>query len=189
MKNRLRHWWNTPGVWTICFALLFDRDVATIDFERDFDVFNLVDIFITQNPNSRLRVVYPEVFTIISAMLDIGLRAIVRDRKTENEAPKPDNGGTAVTRGRRRTMSLNAKQPTIGNTSNGHLSHRTNPHRYPGSPVGALERLRFCPEFCHTISLRASLTVRDLSGFRIRIQLRARPPVCLISGHSYLGQR
>jgi len=115
MKNRLRHWWNTPGVWTICFALLFDRDVATIDFERDFDIFNLVDVFITQNPQTKLRIVYPEVFTIIAAMLDVGLRAIVRDRNTENEVSKVENGDTAVTRGRRRTMSLNAKQPTIGN--------------------------------------------------------------------------
>jgi hypothetical protein len=114
MKNRLRHWWNTPGIWTICFALLFDRDVATIDFERDFDIFNLVDIFITQNPHSKLRIMYPEVFAIIAAMLDTGLRAIVRDRTTENDAAKPEDADATVTRGRRRTMSLNAKQPTIG---------------------------------------------------------------------------
>ncbi|KAF2867316.1 hypothetical protein BDV95DRAFT_502883 [Massariosphaeria phaeospora] len=114
MKNRLRHWWNTPGVWTICFAILFDRDVAAIDFERNFDVFNLVDIFIAHSPHSRLRIVYPEVFSVITAMLDTGLRAIVRDRaRSENEAPKEQNSEASVTRGRRRTMSLNAKQPQI----------------------------------------------------------------------------
>jgi hypothetical protein len=117
MKNRLRHWWNTPAIWTICFAILFDRDVATIDFERDFDVFNLVDIFIMRSPQARLKICYPEIFPVISAMLDTGLRAIVRDRetrRTETEASKQENGEATVTRGRRRTMSLNAKQPTVG---------------------------------------------------------------------------
>jgi hypothetical protein len=120
MKNRLRHWWNTPSVWTICFAILFDRDVATIDFERDFDVFNLVDIFIMRSPQAKLRICYPEIFPVISAMLDTGLRAIVRDRETrrsEAETAKQESGDGTVTRGRRRTMSLNAKQPVIGKSS------------------------------------------------------------------------
>jgi hypothetical protein len=117
MKNRLRHWWNTPSIWTICFAILFDRDVATVDFERDFDVFNLVDLFIMRSPQSKLRICYPEIFPVISAMLDTGLRTIVRDRetrRTETETAKQDNGEATVTRGRRRTMSLNAKQPIVG---------------------------------------------------------------------------
>ncbi|KAF2105151.1 hypothetical protein BDV96DRAFT_509922 [Lophiotrema nucula] len=114
MKTRLKQWWNTPGIWTICFAILFDRDVGAIDFERDFDVFNLVDVFITQAPHSKLRVVYPEVFTVITGMLEAGLRAIVRDpSRPENGPPKMDNEEAAVTRGRRRTMSLNSKQPPI----------------------------------------------------------------------------
>jgi hypothetical protein len=116
MKNRLRHWWNTPAIWTICFAILFDRDVASIDFERDFDVFNLVDVFIMRSPQSKLKICYPEIFPVISALLDTGLRAIVRDRetrRTENDS-KQESVDIAVTRGRRRTMSLNAKQPTIG---------------------------------------------------------------------------
>ena len=114
MKNRLRHWWNTPGIWTICFAILFDRDVATIDFERDFDVFNLVDIFMTHSPQSKLRIAYPEMFPIITAMLDTGLRAIVRDRETSNVGRKDESTDNTTVRGRRRTMSLNAKQPTVG---------------------------------------------------------------------------
>ncbi|KAF1940088.1 beach-domain-containing protein [Clathrospora elynae] len=116
MKNRLRNWWNTPGIWTICFAILFDRDVATIDFERDFDVFNLVDVFIAHSPQSKLRICYPEVFPVITAMLDTGLRAIVRDRdfaRAGNGTSKEEPGEGLATRGRRRTMSLNAKQPTV----------------------------------------------------------------------------
>jgi hypothetical protein len=117
MKNRLRHWWNTPGIWTICFAILFGRDVATIDFERDFDVFNLVDIFIAHSPQSALRICYPEVLPVITAMLETGLRTIVRDRdlgRADNSTPKQENGDGAVARGRRRTMSLNTQQPTVG---------------------------------------------------------------------------
>ncbi|KAJ8112184.1 hypothetical protein OPT61_g5395 [Boeremia exigua] len=113
MKNRLRHWWNTPGIWTICFAILFDRDVATIDFERDFDVFNLVDIFMTHSPQSKLKIAYPEIFPVITAMLDTGLRAIVRDRETAKTERAKDENESTPTRGRRRTMSLNAKQPTV----------------------------------------------------------------------------
>jgi hypothetical protein len=91
--------------------------VATVDFERDFDVFNLVDLFIMRSPQSKLRICYPEIFPVISAMLDTGLRTIVRDRETrrnEAETAKQDKGEAPVTRGRRRTMSLNAKQPTVG---------------------------------------------------------------------------
>ncbi|KAF1830743.1 beach-domain-containing protein [Decorospora gaudefroyi] len=116
MKNRLRHWWNTPGIWTICFAILFGRDVATMDFERDFDVFNLVDIFVAHSPLPQLKICYPEVFPVITAMLETGLRTIVRDRdlaRAGDGTPKQANGEGAVTRGRRRTMSLNAKQPTV----------------------------------------------------------------------------
>ncbi|KAL6705713.1 Beige protein-like 1 [Coniothyrium glycines] len=116
MKNRLRHWWNTPGVWSICFAILFGRDVASIDFERDFDVFNLVDIFIMRSPEAKLRICYPEIFPVISAMLDTGLRTIVRDRETaraEQPTPKQQTEEANVTHGRRRTMSLNAKQPVV----------------------------------------------------------------------------
>ncbi|ORY17308.1 hypothetical protein BCR34DRAFT_555837 [Clohesyomyces aquaticus] len=118
MKNRLRNWWNTPAIWTICFAILFDRDVAAIDFERDFDVFNLVDIFVNRALHAKPRVMYPEIFPVIAAMLETGLRAIVRDQaKPENEAPKVQDGDALVTRGRRRTMSLNTKQPTIDSKS------------------------------------------------------------------------
>lgn len=138
MKNRLRHWWNTPGIWTMCFAIMFDRDIATIDFERDFDVFNLVDIFIAHSPHSKLRIVYPDIFPVIAAMLDTGLRAIVRDPGgSENGTPQTENGESSVTRGRRRTMSLNAKQPVIGNTSLFLLIDCAHRYRYPQTSIRA----------------------------------------------------
>ncbi|KAL5404766.1 hypothetical protein PMIN03_008902 [Paraphaeosphaeria minitans] len=138
MKNRLRQWWNTPGIWTICFALLFGADVAKIDFERDFDVHNLVEIFITKSQNSKVDIIYPAVFAVLTAMLDTGLRAIVRDPgKAENEPPKSDNSEATATRGRRRTMSLNEKQPTID--TKGPQSERLN--NYAGVLNSAIQFL------------------------------------------------
>jgi hypothetical protein len=166
MKNRLRHWWNTPGIWTICFAILFDRDVATIDFERDFDVFNLVDIFIMRSPQSKLKICHPEIFAVISAMLDTGLRAIVRDRETQRVESTSENGDAPVTRGRRRTMSLNAKQPTVGMLL--HHSYQSVAYlfRHESSTVRAIERLCCCSQLCYTVPFRASIPIRSLQGLR-----------------------
>jgi hypothetical protein len=164
MKNRLRYWWNTPGIWTICFAVLFDRDVSTIDFERDFDVFNLVDIFMTHSPQSKLRICYPEVFPVITAMLDTGLRAIVRDRQTSqagNERPKEESGET-VTRGRRRTMSLNAKQPTVGKCLAKFFWIVLTVYRYSSAAVRTLERLCCRFEFCYSVLIRAACSIRTV---------------------------
>ncbi|KAF2743345.1 beach-domain-containing protein [Sporormia fimetaria CBS 119925] len=114
LKHRLKHWWNTPGIWTICIAILFGRDVATIDFERDFDVYNLVDIFITHSPQSRLRIVNPGIFPVIVAMMEMGLRTIVRDQAhIPKEAQSSENGTAMPKRGRRRTMSLTNNQPPL----------------------------------------------------------------------------
>lgn len=162
MKQRLRHWWNTPGIWTICFAILFDRDVATIDFERDFDVFNLVDIFIMRSPQAKLKMCYPEVFPVISAMLDTGLRAIVRDRENSRLEPTPakqDTSDGAVTRGRRRTMSLNAKQPTISESTICLKMIAADSRRYESPAIRPVERLCHRAEFSHSIPLRASFSI------------------------------
>jgi len=76
LKQRLKSWWNLPSIWIICFALLFGHDISTINFNAEFNHFNLADLF-SQKP---VYVVYPEVFPIITAMLENGLRAIVQDR-------------------------------------------------------------------------------------------------------------
>lgn len=100
LKQRLKSWWNLPSIWIICFALLFGNDVAMIDFDGEFNHFNLADLF-SQKPVS---VVYPEVFPIIAAMLEHGLRAIVQDRSQEklldshssSPALKPQRNGSPM---------------------------------------------------------------------------------------------
>jgi beige protein homolog 1 len=84
LKNRLRAWWNVPALWTICFAVLFGVDVSRIDFERDFDLYNLMDTFLA---DGKLAVKYPEILPVITSMLEQGLRAVVSQ---EGEASTPD---------------------------------------------------------------------------------------------------
>ena len=100
LKQRLKSWWNIPSIWIICFVLLFGHDVATVDFEGEFNHFNLADLF-SQKP---VYMVYPEVFPIITAMLEYGLRAIVQDRGQEkladshgsSPALKPQRNGSPM---------------------------------------------------------------------------------------------
>lgn len=89
LKQRLKVWWNMPSIWVICFALLFGHDVSTIDFDGEFNHFNLADLF-GQKP---VYVVYPEAFTLIIAMLEHGLRSIVQtggqESRPDLESPSP----------------------------------------------------------------------------------------------------
>ncbi|KAI9683258.1 MAG: hypothetical protein M1822_006123 [Bathelium mastoideum] len=111
LKNRLRTWWNIPTLWTICFAILFGVDVSSIDFERDFDLYNLMETFLA---NGSVTVKHPEIVPTIASMLEQGLRTVV---KQESEALTPSrerNGSTPPTppepmtppQRKRRSMSL-----------------------------------------------------------------------------------
>ena len=90
LKQTLKVWWNVPPMWIVCFALLFGHDVATIDFDGEFNHFNLADLF----GHKQVTVAYPEAFSIITAMLEHGLRSIVQERgrqesKADPESPSP----------------------------------------------------------------------------------------------------
>ncbi|KAK7551537.1 hypothetical protein IWX49DRAFT_286142 [Phyllosticta citricarpa] len=78
LKHRLRSSWNTPAVWTICFAILFGVDVGKINFERDFDLFNLMD---SLSANGQIAISYPDIFPVMTAMLETGLREIVTQQE------------------------------------------------------------------------------------------------------------
>ncbi|QDS69334.1 hypothetical protein FKW77_003516 [Venturia effusa] len=109
LAQKLKSWWNTPAIWTICFALLFGVDPVTIDFEADFNHFTLADIFSRKS----FQVMYPETFPILTGMLEHGLRAIVQDGYSADpdaeSIPKSSNGtGVERSMGRERSMSLTA---------------------------------------------------------------------------------
>ena len=77
MQHRLKRWWNIPTIWRICFSILFGRDIAAIDLERKFDLFDLLESFA---PAGQTNVIYPEILPVITAMLQSGLKAVCKDQ-------------------------------------------------------------------------------------------------------------
>ena len=76
MQNKIKRWWTTPAMWLICLAILFGLDVASINMEQQFDLYNLIETFAAED---QARVIYPEILPAITAMLQAGLRAVTRD--------------------------------------------------------------------------------------------------------------
>ncbi|KAI9773758.1 MAG: hypothetical protein M1839_001990 [Geoglossum umbratile] len=121
MRHRLKKWWNIPTVWPICFAILFNHDVAHIDFGRPFELYSLLETFSTNGP---AKVAYPEIFPVIASMLQNGLKAIVTDQKhPDSPLRELGNGGSdslrpsepAPKHTRRRSMSLNVELASLEN--------------------------------------------------------------------------
>lgn len=83
MQHYLRRWWSIPSIWPVCFAVFFGQDVASINIDRNFDLFNLLEAF---NANDKICVTYPEVFPVLAGMLQNGFRAIIRDQ-TDPDSP------------------------------------------------------------------------------------------------------
>ncbi|KAL1627864.1 Beige protein-like 1 [Diplodia seriata] len=82
LKHRLKAWWNTPAIWTICFAILFGADVGRITFERDFDLYNLMDAF--SSANGQINIAYPDIFPAMTAMLETGIRVVVKQQEAHD---------------------------------------------------------------------------------------------------------
>lgn len=121
LKHRLKAWWNTPPVWTICFAILFGADVGKINFERDFDLYNLMDAF---SSNGQITIAYPDIFPAMTAMLETGLRVVVKQQEAlerpatsqgenGNDAKGPTPSPPKAT-GRKRSMSLESELASRG---------------------------------------------------------------------------
>ncbi|KAF2758334.1 beach-domain-containing protein [Pseudovirgaria hyperparasitica] len=81
LRQRLRIWWNIPSVWVISLAILFGLDISKVDLERKFDLFNLSELF---SPAEKVQIVYPEFIPVVGALLETGLRTVVKD---------PNHGG------------------------------------------------------------------------------------------------
>ncbi|KAF1988710.1 beach-domain-containing protein [Aulographum hederae CBS 113979] len=114
LKNRLRAWWNVPAIWTTCFAILFGVDVATIDYESEFNSYTLSQIF----SNNRVDLVYPEILPVIMGMLESGLRSIINEpeicksngKSMDDSDVSNAKNGKPQTQRRPRSMSLEAEK-------------------------------------------------------------------------------
>lgn len=107
MRFRLKRWWDLPTLWPICFGILFNRDIADIDFDRPFELFSLLETF------SNCRVVYPGFLPVITSMLQHGLKDVLRhqddpDSPLSEKSNGQDTEGnlTSLMGSRHRFMSL-----------------------------------------------------------------------------------
>jgi hypothetical protein len=108
MRHRLKRWWDIPTLWPICFSILFNYDVAEIDYERSFDLFSLLETFGTS------KVAYPNIMPTIIAMLQQGLNSLLRNqedpdsplRDRSNGHEQSANLAVPSSSSRRRSMSL-----------------------------------------------------------------------------------
>ncbi len=108
MRHRLKRWWDIPTLWTICFAILFNKDVADIDYERPFELYSLLECFGTST------VVYSNILPVMMTMLQQGLHCLLRNqddpdsplRDRSNGHDIPDGLAVPGSSTRRRSMSL-----------------------------------------------------------------------------------
>lgn len=85
MRHRLKRWWDVPTLWPICFSILFGQDVADIDFEQPFELYNLLETFNTG------RIVYSNVLPVIMTMMQHGLKDVLRNQD-DPDSPLHDKG-------------------------------------------------------------------------------------------------
>ena len=83
MQHRFKRWWGVPALWPICFAIFFGLDPAQIDFSRTFDIFTLLETFA---PHGEAPVINPAVLSVITAMLEQGLKTVTREQ-TDPDSP------------------------------------------------------------------------------------------------------
>ena len=107
MRHRLQRHWNLPAVWLSCFAVLFGKDAACLDFNK-FDLFALLEAF---GSTKHIDIVYPEVLPVIMSLLREGLLSLVR-QEPDAASPKPENDLTS------------ASSPTTS-TQNSHFRQRS----------------------------------------------------------------
>jgi hypothetical protein len=120
MQYRFKRWWNIATIWPICFAILFGQDIAAIDLERKFDLYNLLDSF---ESSGGAKIAWPEMLPVLTGMLQSGLKFVIKEqpdpdsptvRSTNANGDSSSWDATAPDSTRARTMSLDAELATIG---------------------------------------------------------------------------
>lgn len=76
MQHRLNRWWDQPKLWVICFAILLGRDVAQLDLNGPMNLHALM----SSSPPTDIKVVYPQIVTVLLALLQTGLKALIQSQ-------------------------------------------------------------------------------------------------------------
>lgn len=108
MRYRLKRWWDMPTLWPVCFSILFNHDVADIDYERPFELFSLLETF------GKSTVVYPNMLPVVMSMLQQGLNSLLHNQDDPDSPLRDRSNGHDQATGltvpsstpRRRSMSL-----------------------------------------------------------------------------------
>jgi hypothetical protein len=107
MRHRLKRWWHLPALWPACFAILFGIDVGTLDLDRSFDLFGLLELF---DGKMEVKVTYPDVLEVIMGMLQNGLKTIVHSRMASASSSLSPDAALRNTESRQR-LSMSTMSP------------------------------------------------------------------------------
>ncbi|ROT40949.1 WD repeat and FYVE domain-containing protein [Sodiomyces alkalinus F11] len=171
MAYHLKRWWDVPTLWPICLSILFGYDVAEIDFTREFDFSNLIEMF------GSSKIATPESLPVITSMLQSGLKDIFRHQEDPSSPP----ADTVFRDGRPPAASLEATRPraTSMELFQALQSRRTEQMRKPSDwVVDHVSVLNTVVRFFSDLHSRSS-SFRDLalSSEYVRQLLRALYPV------------
>ena len=93
MERQLKRWWKLPAVWVLLLTLLFGADVNS--FKERAVCFDDLQIFLIDCGKAKL--VYPDVFPVIIAMLGTSLRTVSQAQNgQEGKLPSDELPATAA---------------------------------------------------------------------------------------------
>ena len=91
MRHRLQRLWHIPAIWLACFAILFGRDIANINFGSTFDLYTLLEIF---TGDGKTVIAHTEMLPVLTAMLKSGLLALNKAQPESHFPSSRDMDGT-----------------------------------------------------------------------------------------------
>ncbi|KAK2748947.1 hypothetical protein FQN57_007230 [Myotisia sp. PD_48] len=107
MRRRLKRWWYLTPLWSLCFSILFGKDIFGMNFERSGDTLEFQRVF---SSPADLQVVFPEVLTVIAAMLQYGIKSSVAVKGTSPPVGGEDED-LCIIRPRRSSESSHSIRP------------------------------------------------------------------------------
>ncbi|KAF2482757.1 hypothetical protein BDY17DRAFT_251913 [Neohortaea acidophila] len=82
LKARLKGFWRSTTIWLSCLAILFGVALPADHPAEDFTLFSLVNVFVVDDS---LHVEHAEILPVIMAMLEAGLRDVVKQNAADED--------------------------------------------------------------------------------------------------------